>query len=178
MRPISEVRRARLRELVEENVTQVAVADRLGKNKNQIYQWLLDPDKDGARNIRDDTAREIETAFSKPRGWMDSDPAQSDRWPSANQGSAQSPLARLDQSMIDPVVGWAKANVAAALGNEAVFDPCGDIPLFVAAYNQMADPSLDARARYEEALAHRETATRGKDAKQGNADPSRPRGGR
>lgn len=74
MKPITQVRRERLRELVTEAGSQVAVALRIGKDKNQIYQWLLDPMAEGARNISSRSAKLLETAFAKPEGWLDSDP--------------------------------------------------------------------------------------------------------
>lgn len=177
MRPTSEIRRARLLELVEETGAQVAVADRLGKNKNQVYQWLLDPDKPGARNISDASAREIETVFSKPRGWMDTDPAQSGRWTANDRPSGESPAARLDQSIIGSAVALARAMVVTALGKSADFDPHGDIPLFVAAYDLVAVPSAEGRARFDEAIALRVAATRGRNGKQRDSDSSGGRGG-
>lgn len=74
MKPITQVRRERLRELVDEAGTQVAVALRIGKDKNHIHQWLLPPEAKGARNIGSKSARIIERAFVRPDGWMDSDP--------------------------------------------------------------------------------------------------------
>jgi hypothetical protein len=73
MKPIAQVRRERLRELVTEAGSQVAVALRIGKDKNQIYQWLLEPSETGARNIGSRSARLLEDSFAKPNGWMDSD---------------------------------------------------------------------------------------------------------
>lgn len=74
MKPITQVRRERLQELVLEAGSQVAVALRIGKDKNQIHQWLLDPGREGARNIGSKSARVLEAAFAKPEGWLDSDP--------------------------------------------------------------------------------------------------------
>lgn len=74
MKPITQIRRDRLRELIEEAGTQAAVALRIGKDKNQIYQWLLSPGEPGARNIGSKSAKILEMAFSKPEGWMDTDP--------------------------------------------------------------------------------------------------------
>lgn len=74
MKPITQVRRERLQELVLEAGSQVAVALRIGKDKNQIYQWLLSPGEPGARNVGSASARVLEVAFAKPEGWMDSDP--------------------------------------------------------------------------------------------------------
>jgi hypothetical protein len=74
MKPITQIRRERLRELCVETGSQAAVALRIGKDKNQIYQWLLSPGEKGARNIGSRSAKVLETAFAKPEGWMDSDP--------------------------------------------------------------------------------------------------------
>lgn len=74
MKPITQIRRERLRALIDEAGTQAAVALRIGKDKNQIYQWLLSPGEAGARNIGSRSAKLLETAFAKPEGWMDSDP--------------------------------------------------------------------------------------------------------
>lgn len=96
MKPITQTRRERLQELVREAGSQVAVANRIGKDKNQIYQWLLDPGADGARNIGSKSARILETAFAKPDGWMDSDPEAfiGVREPSPNYDYRQSRAAR------------------------------------------------------------------------------------
>lgn len=74
MKPIAQVRRERLREIVDLAGTQVAVALRIGKDKNHIHQWLLPPEAKGARNIGSKSARLIERSFDCPDGWMDSDP--------------------------------------------------------------------------------------------------------
>lgn len=74
MKPITQVRRERLRELVLEAGSQVGVALRIGKDKNQIYQWLLEPNETRARNVGSKSARHLEAAFGKSEGWMDSDP--------------------------------------------------------------------------------------------------------
>jgi hypothetical protein len=71
MKPISDIRRQNLAFLVAQKGTQAAAASLLGKDKNQIYQWLLDPGTDGARNIGPRSARLIESKFEKPEGWLD-----------------------------------------------------------------------------------------------------------
>lgn len=71
MKPIREVRRERLAHLVTQMGGQSAVAARLGKDKNQIYQWLQPEESKASRNISDGTARLIEAAYSLPKGWMD-----------------------------------------------------------------------------------------------------------
>ena len=71
MKPVSKIRRERLAELVRQAGSQVAVAETIRKDKNQIHQWLLPEGVDGARNMGNASARAIETAFNKPYGWMD-----------------------------------------------------------------------------------------------------------
>lgn len=66
-----EIRRANLRILVDEAGSQVELAARVGKDKNQIHQWLLDPSQPAARGMRDGTARAIEKKCNRPEGWMD-----------------------------------------------------------------------------------------------------------
>lgn len=73
MKPVSQIRRERLAQLVREVGSQVAVADAIGKNKNQVHQWLLPEGDAGARNMGGASARQIETAFKKPTGWLDTD---------------------------------------------------------------------------------------------------------
>jgi hypothetical protein len=71
MKPIHQIRRERLAELVQKAGSQVAVADAIGKNKNQVGQWLRQPGTPGARNMGNASARKLETAFAKPEGWLD-----------------------------------------------------------------------------------------------------------
>lgn len=96
MKPVSQIRRERLAELVAEAGSQVAVAEKLGKDKNQVYQWLLPPESAGARNIGPRSAKAIETAFKKPEGWLDheTDGFSSVREPSPNYDVWQSRLQR------------------------------------------------------------------------------------
>ena len=71
MRSMREIRRANLRILVDDAGSQVELAARVGKDKNQIHQWLLDPSQPAARGMRDQTARAIEKKCNRPEGWMD-----------------------------------------------------------------------------------------------------------
>lgn len=73
MRPIDQIRRDRLQELVKEAGGQSALASRIGKDKNQVYQWLADPGEAQSRNIGTRSARAVEAAMGKPEGWMDRD---------------------------------------------------------------------------------------------------------
>lgn len=73
MKSQAAIRRANLQALIKQEGSQVAVARRLKKDKNQIHQWLLPPDLPQARNIGNRSAREIEAEFGKPSGWIDID---------------------------------------------------------------------------------------------------------
>lgn len=70
MKPIELVRRENLQRLIDEHrpPTQAAFARTIGKDKNQVSQWL---GKGQSRNIKSDSAREIERICGKPEGWMD-----------------------------------------------------------------------------------------------------------
>jgi hypothetical protein len=75
MRPIRDVRRENLARLVQECTpqTQAELARRINKDKNQVLQWLMEPDAKGARNIGNASARHVERVMGKPEGWMDAD---------------------------------------------------------------------------------------------------------
>lgn len=70
MRPISDIRRDNLAILVGAEPSQAAFARKIGKDKNQVNQWL---GRAGSRNLSSETAREIESKLAKPAGWMDQD---------------------------------------------------------------------------------------------------------
>ncbi|MDQ3159457.1 MAG: hypothetical protein M3Q51_00355 [Pseudomonadota bacterium] len=73
MKPVAQIRRENLAAIVSVEGAQSSVAARLGKDKNQIYQWLLETSVDGARNIGPRSARHIESVFNKSEGWLDHD---------------------------------------------------------------------------------------------------------
>ena len=101
MRPIRETRRARLAQLVAQHGGQVGVASKMGKDKNQVYQWLLHVESKASRNISDSSARALEEAFGLPSGWMDqaltedSSPQTSPAGLDSSTGHASQPV-RLD----------------------------------------------------------------------------------
>lgn len=64
-------RRKNLEQLVAQLGGQAAVARELGKDKNQVYQWLQEEGASGHRGIGDSTARLIESTFRLPLGSMD-----------------------------------------------------------------------------------------------------------
>lgn len=67
----SEIRRENFAALVAKEASPQAAADRLRKDKAQVYQWLAEPGTGTARNIGPTSVREIEAAWGLPRGWMD-----------------------------------------------------------------------------------------------------------
>lgn len=78
MTTIVEVRRANLAALAQREGGQAALARRIGKDKNQVNQWL---GRKGTRNLSDDTARQIEDALLLGRGWMDQSHSAADPLP-------------------------------------------------------------------------------------------------
>lgn len=83
MKTVEEVRRERLAELRKEVGSLVAMNERLGLTSRDSTLSQL---ANGAKNSKTGKpkemgsrlARELETAFKKPVGWMDTDPALSD----------------------------------------------------------------------------------------------------
>jgi hypothetical protein len=71
MQSVAENRRRKLAEIVAEAGSQSSVAIAIGKDRNQIHQWLLEPTQPGARNIGSASARQIESCYGKPAGWLD-----------------------------------------------------------------------------------------------------------
>jgi hypothetical protein len=70
MRTIDEIRRANLEILLSEAGSQAEIGRRIDRTPNQVNQWF---GKGSSRNIGDKSARELEVAFDKPKGWMDQD---------------------------------------------------------------------------------------------------------
>lgn len=81
MKVIGEIRRERLAQLREElrGISFADMNERMGRNRrdatlSQVSQAAPNTRTGRARQIGDDQARDIETAFNKPHGWMDRDP--------------------------------------------------------------------------------------------------------
>lgn len=68
VRPLTEIRRNNLALLVRKEGSQAALANRLGKDRRQVNQWL---GRKGARDMGNESAREIEQSLRLPAGWMD-----------------------------------------------------------------------------------------------------------
>lgn len=71
VKPVSENRRDNLARLVKDAGGQVAFANLIGKDRNQVGQWLMDPEASGARNIGNSSARQIENALGLATGSLD-----------------------------------------------------------------------------------------------------------
>lgn len=74
---ISQIRRARLRQLIRERFggRQRALADALDMKGSQISRWLGPGDK-ARQAIHENSARAIEETLRLPPGWMDIDPTK------------------------------------------------------------------------------------------------------
>lgn len=70
-------------------------------------------------------------------------------------GVAVSYVKRLDPAIVAPAAQMARTMVATHGGD---FDPVGDVPLFIAAYELMADATVENRARFDAALTQRVAA--------------------
>lgn len=102
VKPLRDIRRENLHHLTFEAGGQKALADKLGKDKNQVYQWGLPADNPASRNISDRTARAIEESLGKPRGWMDHehlDPATARSAPAASSQSGGLDSGKLSASI-------------------------------------------------------------------------------
>ncbi|GAA0694643.1 S24 family peptidase [Dyella marensis] len=73
MKPIKDLRRENFVKLMAEQGGQSAVAARIKRDRNQVYQWTLDPSNPASRGIGDKLARVIEQALQVPIGWLDAD---------------------------------------------------------------------------------------------------------
>lgn len=77
MRPITEIRRDRLRQLIAEvaDGNQARFAAMIDKSRAYVGFWLTDPAKPHAKAMGHEEARRVEARFGKPAGWLDTDPA-------------------------------------------------------------------------------------------------------
>lgn len=84
---ISEIRRANLLRLIASFGSQRALADAAEISPAQISQWVKaapNSETGKPRVVSDDSARSLEVAADKPRGWMDHDHSEAaDREPLA-----------------------------------------------------------------------------------------------
>lgn len=106
-----EVRRERLRQLVNEYGTQTALADKVGVEQNYISRALA-----GAKGIGEDFAARLEAATGKPAGWMSRLEKTGTDWPFEFDRSHWDSLpleerAELEKSFMRMVLG-AEADLA------------------------------------------------------------------
>lgn len=99
MATAADIRRENLSILVAREGTQAAFARKIGKDKNQVNQWL---GRAGKRNISDAIAREIEAALRLPEGWLDQPQARVSE-PAAAYGEPDK-VARLEREL-EGVIG-------------------------------------------------------------------------
>lgn len=80
MRPITDIRRDRLRQMIDEvaDGNQAQFAEMIGKSRAYVGFWLTDPSKPHAKQISHEVAREVEAEMRRrgnkqyAAGWLDS----------------------------------------------------------------------------------------------------------
>jgi len=153
MKPLSDIRRDNLAILVKEAGGQVAVANKIQKNKNQIYQWLLNAEEKAARNIGHASARLLETTFKKPLGWLDQTHSDSvhnpEQRPIDNRASPASRPVRLDLGMLMLADRWTDI-----LGRieEVEYDRRTKMERFMEVYLLMEQDGGDLSGHHQDAL--------------------------
>jgi hypothetical protein len=86
MKVVEEIRRERLKELLQERGSYVALNALLGLNArdstlNQIVNQAPNSKSGTIKSMGSEQARRLEDAAKKERGWMDNDPAFDSAWP-------------------------------------------------------------------------------------------------
>lgn len=74
MQTINEIRRARIKQLIDEIGSVKALAEKLERSPGQVSQWSnasIDSKSQKPRAISSQTARYIEKICGRPTGWMD-----------------------------------------------------------------------------------------------------------
>jgi len=91
MKSIEDIRRENLLFESKRLGGDAALARKLGKDKNQVYQWLKAAGDKQRRNMTGTTARKAEAALDRPRGWLDTD----------HSGDAATAPAQLSEGMAE-----------------------------------------------------------------------------
>lgn len=100
MEDIDEMRRKNLRAEATRLGGDAELARVIGKDKNQIYQWIRTEDPVQQRTMRKTMARSIEAKLGRPGGWLDQNHAQAvNEPPSTYALSADFPNARSRNDM-------------------------------------------------------------------------------
>jgi|GEM_PF-3692820 len=86
---ISQIRRARLKQLINDQFEGVVLrfAEAMEMKPPQVHRWLTQA-KSG-QNIREDSARNIESRCGLPRGWMDLSAGETHSQPSEGAAEAR-----------------------------------------------------------------------------------------
>jgi phage repressor protein C with HTH and peptisase S24 domain len=66
-------RRKRLQQLVDAHGGQSALATKISRDRNQVWQWLKADGDPNGRTMSSTSARAIEEALALPFGWLDND---------------------------------------------------------------------------------------------------------
>lgn len=144
MRPLHEIRRENLARLVADAGGQAAFSARIGKDKNQVYQWLLPETNPQHRKLSHRTARAIEAATAQPGGWLDTENPESgpaERFVPGEAGVKKhrtetgpaSHFGTIDPVMIAEAEKWVRYEEAAG----AKFQPVRRAERLIALYSQI-----------------------------------------
>jgi hypothetical protein len=100
MEDIDEVRRKNLRSEAVRLGGDAELARAIGKDKNQIYQWIRTDDPVQQRTMRKTMARAIEAKLGRPIGWLDQSHSLAvNEQPSTYALSPEFPAARAKNDM-------------------------------------------------------------------------------
>lgn len=159
MKPIDQIRRENLQALVAKEPSQAAFARKIGKDKNQVSQWL---GRAGARNISGDTAREIEAACGIASGWLDHDHIQH----LETTPVTDSQPGRLDEEKLAASITWLQT-----LFNtwRRDFDPVKHSRLIAAVYAELLTPTEPNLVRLSQSIAKQLDEETAEDDRQGKA---------
>ena len=94
MRAIKDIRRENVALLVKDAGGQSPFAIRIGRDRNQVYQWLLPSENPASRGISDKMAREIERASSLSEGTLDHEGSLGGARESGHPAAAPTTLSR------------------------------------------------------------------------------------
>lgn len=128
MRTVEEVRRLRLRALVEEFGTYAELnqlLDRLPGDStfSQIANQSPDSKSGKPKTMGSDQARRLEVVCGKPVGWMDTDPDFDELvWP-FGPDAPQRDIARLPQPLLDQATGMLRTLLVQASALKPVTPP-------------------------------------------------------
>lgn len=117
MKPVSQIRRERLAQLIAEDFggNGAALARHADKDRKQVSAWL------NYKEMRDTTAREIEAACMKPLGWLDHE--QGTEFSQSDQRQPASHFARTDREKMRDAIDLLRILAEIQGVPELAFDP-------------------------------------------------------